>query len=112
MKGLSPRWIVIFSALLLLLGESAALTAATPLRYEGTQVYVREECQGKFEGRRPTPAELKQVLSDHTVWAKAYRDDFLEGLTDFRRANLCGANLSRADLRDANLSGAMWSAPT
>ncbi|EGJ0610637.1 pentapeptide repeat-containing protein, partial [Salmonella enterica] len=44
-------------------------------------------------------ADLSKILEEHKVWITSIRESG-------SRANLCGANLRDADLRDANLCGA------
>ncbi|EBZ8431586.1 pentapeptide repeat-containing protein [Salmonella enterica subsp. enterica serovar Kottbus] len=44
-------------------------------------------------------ADLSKILEEHKVWITSMRESG-------SRANLCGANLRGADLRDANLYGA------
>ncbi len=70
----------------------------------------KEPCTGKFVGQRPTEKQLDEVLKLHGEWLG------LEGkearLKDVvKRANLCGADLTEANLRrtlllQANLSKA------
>jgi hypothetical protein len=50
-----------------------------------------------------TQEELNKILENHKKWLNN-EDDGIRA--DLRDANLSGANLSGADLRDANLSGA------
>jgi uncharacterized protein YjbI with pentapeptide repeats len=69
-------------------------------------------CNGKYKGRRkPSPAELAEILKKHDEWLKDGGRDNPKLANDPRRANLCaedlsGADLSGADLRNADLSGA------
>ena len=49
--------------------------------------------------KKITETELKNILAEHKLWVETYR---VQGT----RANLIGANLGGAYLRDANLKGA------
>jgi hypothetical protein len=72
-------------------------------------------CTGKYKGKKPTDAELKEILLLHSAWLTEYgghpdsRDQKV--VNDPRRANLCNAELRDADLtgvhlNDADLTGA------
>ncbi|ECE7439403.1 pentapeptide repeat-containing protein [Salmonella enterica] len=49
-------------------------------------------------------ADLSKILEEHKVWITSMRES--GSRADLRGANLCGANLRDADLRGANLCGA------
>jgi Pentapeptide repeats (8 copies) len=60
-------------------------------------------CEGLYKDRWLTPDDLATVLSNHRAWLHSKREP-----NDTRKANLCqarlsGANLQRADLLEANL---------
>jgi hypothetical protein len=72
------------------------------------QLKVHEQCQGRFNGKKPTKAELKAILDRHEMWRD---DNSPKDRPDPRIANLCGADLAGADfsgryLGEADLSGA------
>lgn len=71
-------------------------------------------CQGTFQNRTPTDAELKNILETHRAWVLLYFPQdrpHVEGAArDYAgRADLCGAKLWRKDLSDSNLSRAQLS---
>ena len=88
-----------------------SFVAVALVGYIVAAVVVAEEieCDGPFKGSTPTPEELVIVLRNHEAWLKSGAKS-----DDTRRANLCHAmlvatNLSKADLRGANLQGAvLW----
>lgn len=71
---------------------------------------AKPECNGKFKDRKPTDAELKEVLRQHAAWLtdnSPFPDlNDAKVANDPRRANLCGADLDGADLSSKDLSGA------
>jgi hypothetical protein len=50
--------------------------------------------------------ELAQVLADHTAWLEVKWQGRHDSENPHKRANLCGADLTSAQLRDVNLIGA------
>lgn len=71
------------------------------------------ECTGKYKGGlKPSHAQLAEILKQHSAWLKAGGpfDSRLEN--DPRRANLCEASLTSADLTGANPTGARLSDAT
>jgi uncharacterized protein YjbI with pentapeptide repeats len=67
----------------------------------------KETCP-HIKGWKPTDEQLKQILSDHRLWAQKYRLSFLAGLPapTEGRANLCNADLSAAEMNGADLTNA------
>jgi pentapeptide repeat protein len=64
-------------------------------------------CEGRFKGRRLTPKVIAAVLADHAAWQTEVSDQKMKlEATDNRRANLCGADLSDANLQEARLFAA------
>lgn len=62
---------------------------------------LEQECHGIYKGVSVAAAELAAILKAHAVWVQdePRRED------DERRANLCGADLTRADFSNADLRG-------
>jgi uncharacterized protein YjbI with pentapeptide repeats len=102
---------------LLAIGFVLLAQAIKPLNCFGDE--TKPECKGKFKGRKPTDAELNEVLKEHKAWWTDYhnRTGMMMGdwaifqlpnvANDPRRANLCGADLQDAKILDhANLAGA------
>jgi uncharacterized protein YjbI with pentapeptide repeats len=59
------------------------------------------ECDGPYKGHTPAPKELATVLRNHWAWRESDRKQ-----DDERRANLCQAHLSEANLQGALLDEA------
>lgn len=102
---------------------STYLPKGTP-PYKGPMYFSRINCDGQYkDGSKPTVKALTQILRNHSEWLEAYPNktamDSKEALEDYRKANLCGAdltglpqgilkgvNLTRANLQLANLKQA------
>ncbi|MBW8058155.1 MAG: pentapeptide repeat-containing protein [candidate division NC10 bacterium] len=73
------------------------IAAAPPVHEQETKPST---CEGKYKGgKRVTPKELSRILEDHSKWRETLQK---KG----RKANLCGADLSGANLGRADLSKA------
>jgi uncharacterized protein YjbI with pentapeptide repeats len=79
--------------------------------YERLKVVSHGYSQGRFQNKRLTEKQLKRVLNDHKVWYETYsgKYDTSQARLDPRRANLCKADLSHANLDGVNLSWALLS---
>jgi hypothetical protein len=62
------------------------------------------DCDGPYKGRKLTPEEVATVLHNHQTWQSSGSK-----ANDTRRARLCAARLTGADLRKANLQEAKLS---
>ena len=71
-----------------------------------TGAFAQEECDGPFNGKKPTEKQLAEVLAIHRAWINS---GFPTG--DERRANFCKANLSGADLSGAFVDLEQWPNP-
>lgn len=107
---LRRRTVIAVTAIFLLGALPVSAEGATAVKtYREARAEALAQCQGKFKGKEPTPAELKAVDAQHREWAKAYyrrKFNTPEAQSDPRRANLCGANLLGAKLSGAKLPGA------
>lgn len=102
---------------------SSYLPKGTP-PHRGPMYFSSLNCNGQYkDGSKPTVQALRQILLNHSQWLESYPNkaamDSKEALADYRKANLCGAdltglpqeifkgvNLSRANLQLANLKQA------
>lgn len=82
--------------------------------YRGPQYFASLTCNGQYkDGSKPTVQALRQILLNHSEWLVAYPNkaamDSKEALEDYRKANLCGADLTglpEGILKGANLTRA------
>ena len=68
-------------------------TCATTSSGQETQ---EDECTGEYQGKKIPPEVLSTILEEHAVWVLT---EEVKG----KRANLCGADLSKTTLSGANL---------
>jgi len=111
--GSSKHQFAIAMASAILLLGTAIVSAVTKSSEEIRQENNEKYCNGAYANKITTADELKIVLDRHQAWLHSYDTEEKRisdaGHNDPRRANLCGADLSKAELRDANLSGAILS---
>ncbi|MEK6748347.1 MAG: pentapeptide repeat-containing protein [Pseudomonadota bacterium] len=102
---------IVAGVVAMLFGSLGLATGIDEIEQENAAVL--RDCKGKHKNTTLDAAHLKRVIAQHKIWRRVYETQYetKAARSDARRAVLCGANLSGAnlawaDLRDADLRGA------